>query len=336
VPRLISEITEITTGLGMLGVASVDEALATRPPALLDVDDAVWARLGAAWRERRHEHDFLAAFGNGRAFLAADDALRERPPARIEWRGPHQSVGDETVPADLRVDHVYLVSCKYLSKVLWNTAPANLFDRLLATATVRRADGDWYVAVAPAEHQRLYDLVRRHHGDGLDLTMRSRDLDATRRRALREAIPRDWHPDCAGAYRTLCRAVSGESATRWEERLTGSAERRTLLLRLLRIAAASYFVLGSARGRTVRLRVGSPWDWNRAFELRAFEWYGDGEGQPRVSWRAEVRERASGRAREVQGHVEIRWSHGRFNLPPEAKVYLDTPHSQVPGYWPLG
>jgi hypothetical protein len=37
----------------------------------------------------------------------------------------------------------------------------------------------------------------------------------------------------------------------------------------------------------------------------------------------------------VEGHVEIRWSHGRFASPPEAKVYLDTPHHQVPGYWPL-
>lgn len=38
---------------------------------------------------------------------------------------------------------------------------------------------------------------------------------------------------------------------------------------------------------------------------------------------------------EVAGHVEIRWSHGRFGGHPEAKVYLDTPHAQVPGYHPL-
>jgi hypothetical protein len=31
----------------------------------------------------------------------------------------------------------------------------------------------------------------------------------------------------------------------------------------------------------------------------------------------------------------VRWSHGKFAQPPEAKVYLDTPHHQVPGYWRL-
>jgi hypothetical protein len=45
--------------------------------------------------------------------------------------------------------------------------------------------------------------------------------------------------------------------------------------------------------------------------------------------------RATGEERTVEGHVELRWSHGRFSGPPEAKVYLDTPHEQVPGYHPL-
>jgi len=41
---------------------------------------------------------------------------------------------------------------------------------------------------------------------------------------------------------------------------------------------------------------------------------------------------ATGEDRTVEGHVELRWSHGRFGGPPEAKVYLDTPHHEVPGY----
>jgi hypothetical protein len=41
---------------------------------------------------------------------------------------------------------------------------------------------------------------------------------------------------------------------------------------------------------------------------------------------------ARGDARTISGHVEIRWSHGRFVGWPEAKVYLDTPHAEVPGY----
>ena len=58
-------------------------------------------------------------------------------------------------------------------------------------------------------------------------------------------------------------------------------------------------------------------------------------GQPEVSWRAAVRERDDGHTLAVDGHVEIRWSHGRFNGAPEAKVYLDTPLRDVPGYHEL-
>lgn len=34
--------------------------------------------------------------------------------------------------------------------------------------------------------------------------------------------------------------------------------------------------------------------------------------------------------------MEIRWSHGRFAQPPEAKVYIDTPTDELPGYFPIG
>lgn len=58
-------------------------------------------------------------------------------------------------------------------------------------------------------------------------------------------------------------------------------------------------------------------------------------GQPHVGWDATIEDRHSTTRRIVRGHVEVRWSHGRFGGNPEAKVYLDTPHGDVPGYFPL-
>ena len=58
-------------------------------------------------------------------------------------------------------------------------------------------------------------------------------------------------------------------------------------------------------------------------------------GQPQVDWSVTYRERASGQKRTVEGHVEVRWSHGRFAQPPEAKIYLDTPTDEIPGYFAL-
>ena len=92
---------------------------------------------------------------------------------------------------------------------------------------------------------------------------------------------------------------------------------------------------GTAPKGFLRLRIATPWDWRRDFELRAFDVAPRAGGQPMVTWRAVVRERATRAERVVEGHVEIRWSHGRFSGPPEAKVYLDTAHNDVPGYFPL-
>jgi hypothetical protein len=130
----------------------------------------------------------------------------------------------------------------------------------------------------------------------------------------------------------LAAAVSRASADRWKRALSRKAEAEAALWRLLRIGSAPYFVLGASRERSLRLRVMTAWDWRQAFELKRVDVWGDDAGQPQVRWQALVRERASGEQVAVDGHVEVRWSHGRFAKPPEAKAYLDTPHHRVPGY----
>jgi hypothetical protein len=108
-----------------------------------------------------------------------------------------------------------------------------------------------------------------------------------------------------------------------------------MLWRLLRLGAAPYYVLGTGPRDSLRLRVATPWDWRNAFDLRAFEVQAVSSGQARVDWWAEARGRRDGLEVRVDGDVEVRWSHGRFGGLPEAKVYLDTPHHRVPGYFPL-
>ena len=84
----------------------------------------------------------------------------------------------------------------------------------------------------------------------------------------------------------------------------------------------------------LRLRVATPWDWRLRFRL---------EPRPRAPARGPApggmagrgTEKDTGVSRAVVGHVEVRWNHGRFSGPPEAKVYLDVAHHEVPGYLPL-
>ncbi len=333
-PALRTEITEIVTGLGMLGADSVDDALRDRPDELRDVDDVTWQRLVVARHARSHDHDFLAAWNNGRAFLAAREGLRGRRPVSVEWKGGHRDPGDVAVPSDLRVDHVYLVSCKYLSNVLHNASPWALFDHHLIGALSRRSEGDWFDEVAPREHQELYRLVRHRYAADLALPEAVTSLDATQRRALRRSVPRDWDRSCAAAYADLATAVSGASARRWDLGLTTTRSRAAMLWRVLRLTPAPYFVLGTGVDGPIRLRVGTPWDFSRHHRLRRFEIRPGTTGQATVEWSATVAP-GDGADVQVRGHVEVRWSHGRFGGPPEAKVYLDTPHAGVPGYVPL-
>lgn len=328
-PSAKTEITEIVTGLAISGAPSLEQALATQPVA--NVPDVVWARLRDLERAGQHRAEFAAAWANGRAFLSSADALRGRPPRVVEWKGPTHAPGDEVVPADLRIDHVWLVSCKYLSKVLANAAPTRLFDRGLAGGPAANA-ADWYAEVAPDSYQALYAQARLELGTRASLPPHAADLTPGHRAELRAYLDGGWSAEAKAAYRRLAVEVGQASAARWKHVLAKRADAEAMLWRLLRIGSAPYFVLGAQRDRSLRLRVMTPWDWRQSYDLRRFDVWGDDAGQPQVRWQARVRDGATGEVRAIDGHVEIRWSHGRFGKPPEAKAYLDTPHHHVPGY----
>src|SRR3954471_8498576 len=327
---LRTTITEVLTGLGMLAVDDIDNALTARPETITNVTPSVWGELQRAWKEGLHRDVFTASFMNGRSFLEADDALRGRVPRSIEWKGAHRAPGDEVVPADLRGDHVYLISCKYLSRIVVNASPHHLFDRLLAGGHGRRG-GDWFREVAAPKHDALFGSVRAVIDPNLPSDVTT--LDAQQRHTLAHALRGDWPERALEPYRALVTRSAQESARRWRTALDGNAE--AMLWRLLRVGSAPYFVLGASSRGFVRLRIATPWDWRQAFELRGFEIEARAGGQPIVAWHADVRRRSDRADIGVDGHVEVRWSHGRFCGPPEAKVYLDTAAADVPGYFPL-
>lgn len=328
-PGELTEITEIATALGMLS-PTVGQAVEAPPAELLNVPEASWQRLQQAWRIGTHRASFETAFNNGRAFLHARDGLRGRRPLRVEWKGPHRPPGDDVIPADLRVDHVYLISCKYLSRVLLNPGPQRLFERLLIGDS--RDGTNWFMHVAEREYQAFY--VAAVESCGLaGLPQSVADLSRPQQQVLKAALRNRVLPaEVQPAWKEMCAAVSGATARRWDEQLGSKAVRLRLLWRMLRISGSAYFILGTDAASHLRFRIDSAWDWMQNYELRTFTVAKREAGQPEVGWQAVVRRRSDGTDADINGHVEIRWSHGRFYGVPEAKVYLDTPHSRVPGY----
>jgi len=334
-PDLRTEITEIVTGLGTLGLPSIDDALEARPREMIHVEGCHWDRLTQARQQGKCPAEFEGAWLNGQTFLHAREGLRNRTSFRVEWKGAHRPPGYDLIPADLRIDHVYLVSCKYLSKILFNASPSHLFDRCLQ---VRRGAGtlDWYAEVALNSYQSLYAAARKALSLDTLLPEDVRRLTTDGRVLLKELLQSGWPVSLIEPYADLCRDVAESSAERWNANMPSLQDREEMLWRLLRLAGAPYFVLGASGDKWLRLRIETPWDWRQRHELRSFDVWGDrGAGQPLVRWRALVRGTANRSEHAVDGHVEVRWSHGRFRGHPEAKVYLDTPHERVPGYNPL-
>ena len=328
-PAVRTEITEIVTGLGMFGYPNLAHALGMRPPGFENVDDAVYDRLADAYSAGGHSRVFATAWSNGVRFARSAEGLRGRPPWIVEWKGAHRPPGYEQIPADLRVDHVYLVSCKYGSNILTNASPANLFDP-------RSDTDDWFQAVAPGTYQLLYAECRRLVDDP-SLPESVTDLTKDHRRLLKTSLPRNLTDKAKRVYREFAFDAAAGSSRRWDSYLGTKQSQEEMMWRLLRLQSAPYFVLGeSADGHPLSYRVQTPWDLRVSHRFGSFRhWAEQDRGQPIVSWEATYVDRRTGSKTSVAGHIEVRWSHGKFAQAPEAKVYLDTPHHTVPAYVPL-
>jgi len=330
VPALRTEITEIVTGLAMFGYSDLVHALSIRPTALENVDEEVYDRLLGAYRSGNHMGEFHTAWVNGFRFARSVEGLRGRPPWVVEWKGAHRPPGYEQIPADLRVDHVFLISCKYGSNILMNSSPGNLFD---GTAT---PDQDWFEETAGAAYQDLYEICRPLVS-GISLPARVADLTRPDRMALKRQLPRHLQGDASAAYRAFTAEVARASSERWQAAISSKRAQEETVWRLLRLQSAPYFVLGrSVTGQALAYRVKTPWDLRASHRFVSFrQWAVADRGQPIVAFAAGFRNQLSGKLQAVEGHVEVRWSHGKFAQAPEAKVYLDTPHHEVPAYVPL-
>lgn len=327
-PRLETEISELATALGALG-HDLTAGLEHQPGPIVNVADTTWDRLRAAHETGEHRRLFTTAWANGHAFLLARDGLRGRLPIRIEWKGPDRQVEQDPIPADLRIDNVFLVSVKARSAVLWNRSPSQVFTRTPAAT-------HWYHHTAGDEYQALYTAARDWSGLG-DLPEKATEL--TRARGLelgRRLSEREWPAPLGPLYRAMAEHCARASADLWNTALATAAQREQTAWWLLRLAPAPYFLLGDSPRTPLRIRVDTPWDWRQRWRFVELDIRPAADaGQPQIEWSIHVEDRHTREPARADGYVEIRWSHGRFSGHPEAKVQLRTAHEMVPGYTPL-
>ena len=231
-----TKLTELATALGMTGHATLREAIEARP-GVLEIEADEWDDLNRILGAGKLAAVAETAFANGAYFASHADGLNGRTPRRIEWSGGRRLPGDRPVPADLLVDRVYMISCKYLSKILHNTAPAHVFlDGLAGTSKSRGVD--WFQKVAPDAHEALYARtveVLRLPDMAESPISQTREQRPRLRLALKELAPPGLPEGLDQEYERLIEEVSRASAALWEADLVDRSQQERLLWRLLRI-----------------------------------------------------------------------------------------------------
>lgn len=277
-----TKITEVATGLGLTcnGENLSSSLFEKMPDCLLKISDNDWSAIAREYDTGNFETEFHQAYANGVYFLLSQDGLRGQRPFRVEWKGPNRSIGDETVPTDLRVNWVYLISCKYASKNLHNASPNRLFRGLLGDKIIKSPN--WYVEVAPKEFQGLYAAVRSELGERLPFNVTQ--LSNNDKKRIKAQIRGGWPDSLNSHVAEFCSAVSQRSARIWQSKLGNHTQRKRIVHRLIRLCPCPYFILGSQNHDCLRLRVDSPWDWDQRYSLLDFCIQASQSLQPVVNW----------------------------------------------------
>ena len=111
---------------------------------------------------------------------------------------------------------------------------------------------------------------------------------AAQRQMMKAELRSGWPAAADAAYASLCTAVSEATAAAWSSRLT-VRNSELVLWRLLRIGATPYFILGTSRDGSIRLRIDTPWDWRESYRLLSLIVEPLAGGQPLVGWSARYR-----------------------------------------------
>jgi hypothetical protein len=327
-------ITEIATAIGASG--SLDLAgtfTSDSPPKVFEgIDVEVWSEIRDLYFSQSFSTLFQESFDSGRYFFEADQGLRFRSPLSVEWKGPHKPPELDPLPADIRIDHVFIVSCKNVSKILRNASPASVFDEALNSQ--KKSPKDWYLETAHEQYcQLLSEVVSLYGLSGFPVS--PDELSPNQRDQLKSVLKSGWPKSLEKTVKAFIHEVGHQSASRLHKKLATKREQEQFYWRVIRCQSSPYFILGNQPSGPMRLRVLTPWDIQRLYEFQSFELEPGQTGQPEVEWKAHHVDRETQEIRTTQGHIEIRWSHGKFCGSPEAKIYLDTPHANSTGYIPI-
>lgn len=331
-PRDNTEATEISVGLGLLGLSPLN---ATEPQVQGgfggSVNASQYRRFVAEYR--KGERKYRQFFNLGCELKRSYPPFAKTHIERVIWEGPNRQAKKSDVARDLFAEGTS-ISIKDKSNVVYNSSPYNLFVTLPKGEGRETRSADWYLQVAPSEYRQLYACARSSWWPELPERIEDYYLHIGPdvfwgRKDFGKIIPKNGNNEFNQLYVHFSHVVATESARIFNENLQASLSTgkrssviELILGRFFRIDDQEYIFCGLEGRKPFGVVIPGLTAWKREWQFMELEATpGLARDQPVVDFTIGLKNRETRQRITRTFHAEVRWSHGKFCGNPEAKVY---------------
>ncbi|MEZ4860171.1 MAG: serine/threonine-protein kinase [Caldilineaceae bacterium] len=340
-PTPKTECTELSVGFGLLG----------RDPLEVAAEEVVslWADTLSIKKFSEYKREFAKKEVFYRKFYAIGVNLRRSHylfkstrATNVRWEGPQQQARSVSMAKDIIFANTP-VSVKAKSSVVFNLSPHVLFISVPSGMPSPTRSENWYLTVAENPYQNFYAFARNACYPDLPDSIADyhSSVHKARRRKFQKAIA-DLAPIEADQLKHLYIVFCYEAAQKSAEIFTDALNRsfasslknavsENIIRHFFRLSDSEYVLCGLDSKVDFGITVPDITTWKRTWALKQITAQPDfSREQSVVNFALIVGEKGKRNDFPLPFHAEIRWSHGKFEGNPEAKLYKDFAWTDVP------
>lgn len=340
-PAPKTECTELAVGFGILGIEPTTVNPTEVSGLFQDTLDQE-TYLGFVDEYRSNIRLYRRFYSVGARLKQQHRVLSQSNIGSVRWEGQFQQARTTSLARDLTAANIP-ISVKATSNVVFNRSPHTFFvSRPSGTASETKSE-NWFLALSPQSYQHLYTFVRNSSTEDLpeqvtDYHIKTTEVQRKSFGKLSASLPPDEQRQFNELYWTLCREVAEKSSAIFNEALKKSLSGKQknsvieyMVRDLFRMSDSEYILCGLDRNKEFAVAIPSLTTWRQSWSVRSLVAAPDLTAkQSKVNIVLEIRNVGERTDHLLAFHVEIRWSHGKFNGSPEAKVYKDFRWLDIP------
>jgi hypothetical protein len=330
-PSAKTECTELSVGFGILGIEDVLQLSQSQVETYFEgsLSEGKYDRFKNEFP--RQEVLYKRMYNVGFGLRAIHTPFKNIQ--SLKWSGPQQQSAMTAVAKDLLVANT-AISVKENSDVVLNSSPYNLFQTIPSGQVKAQSSENWFLEQAPDEYQELYSFIRNQGLEYFPENVQEFEQSTNRRdrQPIKDAIKRLPSSDLelfTELYLRMCHRVAEVSAEIFNANYAASMQgrlRKSIIEQItrhfFRMDSIDYILGGIDKNKGFAVIVPEITRWKREWIITDILATPElDKKQSRVHFSVRVRNRQSKNSFEASFHAQIRWSHGKFQSNPEAKLY---------------